>query len=293
MRRGVFFSLRSLLAKRERPESSLGKTLWFGLVVFSLAACGKKEAVIANVGPLSITQADFQKALSEVDLGYQNYVMTPNGRRQFLDILIRDKLELAAAQASKVSQSPYYLKEASRIKEEEKLRLHEALKYLLIQDWEKNLRDTRITSVSENEAKSYWKRHPYEVVFSQILVSSPKEAETLLKKVRRGANFARLAREHSLDSGSAIKGGKMPSALYGEIIPELQDLIFQMRVGELSGPIKTKFGYHVIRKDSQRKVSFEKYKDRFIQILEKQKLDDYLQSLQKKFPVEIIDEQFK
>jgi parvulin-like peptidyl-prolyl isomerase len=85
----------------------------------------------------------------------------------------------------------------------------------------------------------------------------------------------------------------MPSALYGEIIPELQDLIFQMRVGELSGPIKTKFGYHVIRKDSQRKVAFEKYQERFIQILEKQKLDNYLQSLQKKFPVEILDEQFK
>jgi parvulin-like peptidyl-prolyl isomerase len=263
------------------------------LAVFSLVACQKRQAVIATVGPLSITQKDFQKALNEVDPGYQNYVMTPDGRKQFLDILIRDKLELAAAQASKVPQSPEYLREASKIKKEEKLRLHEALKYLLIQDWEKNLRDTRITAISENEAKSYWKRHPYEVVFSQILVSSPKEAETLLKRIRRGSNFARLARKYSLDSGSAVKGGKMPSALYGEIIPELQDLIFQMRVGELSGPIKTKFGYHVIRKDSQRKVAFEKYKERFIQILEKQKLDNYLQSLQKKFPVEILDEQFK
>ena len=264
-----------------------------GLVVFSLSACGKKEALIAKVGPLSITQADFQKALSEVDPGYQNYVMTPNGRRQFLDILIRDKLELAAAQASQVSRSPEYLQEASKIKQEEKLRLHEALKYLLIQDWEENLKNKKITSISENKARAYWKLHPYEVIFSQILVSSPKEAETLLKRVRRGANFAKLAREYSLDSESAMKGGKMPAALYGEIIPELQDLIFQMRVGELSGPIKTKFGYHVLRKDSARKVSFEKEKERYILIIEKEKLDNYLQSMQNKFPVEIIDEQFK
>ncbi len=269
------------------------RIFFFSLAVFSLSACEKKEAVIAKVGPLHITQADFQKALSDVAPGYQNYVMTPNGRRQFLDIIIRDKLELAAAQASKVSQSPSYLQEAAQIRQEEKIRLHEALKYLLIEDWEKSLQKRKMTSVSEDEARAYWKRHPYEVSFSQILVSSPKEAETLLKRVRGGANFARLARKYSLDSESAIKGGKMPSALYGEIIPELQDLIFQMRVGELSGPIKTKFGYHVIRKDSQRKVSFEKDKGRFIQILEKRKLDNYLQSLQKKFPVEIIDEQFK
>ena len=74
------------------------RIFFFSLAVFSLSACEKKEAVIAKVGPLHITQADFQKALSDVAPGYQNYVMTPNGRRQFLDIIIRDKLELAAAE---------------------------------------------------------------------------------------------------------------------------------------------------------------------------------------------------
>jgi parvulin-like peptidyl-prolyl isomerase len=265
--------------------------LILGLIPF--LGCGHKTPVIAKVGPFEITQTDFQKALTEVDPGYQNYVMTPNGRRQFLDILIRDKLELAAARASQVVKSPDYQAEAARMKSEEQVRLQEALRYLLIQTWEKNLRDNGVISVSKEEAKAYWTQHPFEVIFSHILVSSPKEAEALIKKIRKGANFSRLAKAYSLDTGSAMKGGRMPPALYGEVIPELEDVVFQMRVGELSGPIKTKFGYHVLRKDSERKVLFEKEDGRFTRIIEKEKLDRYLQSIQKKFPVEVVDEQFK
>ena len=113
------------------------------------------------------------------------------------------------------------------------------------------------------------------------------------KKIRAGASFSRLAKAYSLDTGSAMKGGLMPPALYGEVIPDLEDVVFEMRVGELSGPIKTKFGYHILHKDSAHKVSFEKEKERYILIIEKEKLDNYLQSMQNKFPVEIIDEQFK
>ncbi len=94
-------------------------------------------------------------------------------------------------------------------------------------------------------------------------------------------------------TATASEGGKMQPALYGEIIPELQDVISRMRLGEISGPIKSKFGYYVLKKEAQRKVSFSVVSERIQEILEHQKLDRYLQSIQEKFSVEVVDEQFK
>src|SRR6201987_1890404 len=72
-------------------------------LVFS--PCRDKDPVLARVGKLKITQSEFQRKLAEVSAGYQDYVLTPSGRRQFLDVLIREKLVLASAQHSDVPRS--------------------------------------------------------------------------------------------------------------------------------------------------------------------------------------------
>ena len=77
------------------------------------------------------------------------------------------------------------------------------------------------------------------------------------------------------------------------MIPELEEVVFRMRVGEIGGPLKSKFGYHVLRKDGEKKVALEEGRARVARLLEKQKLDIYLQSIQTKFPVEVVDEQFR
>ncbi|MEQ1918745.1 MAG: peptidylprolyl isomerase, partial [Elusimicrobiota bacterium] len=82
-------------------------------------------------------------------------------------------------------------------------------------------------------------------------------------------------------------------SLYGEVIPELEEVVFRMRTGEIGGPLKSKFGYHVMRKDGEKKVALEEGRPRVARLLEKQKLDSYLQSIQTKFPVEVVDEQFR
>ena len=85
----------------------------------------------------------------------------------------------------------------------------------------------------------------------------------------------------------------MPPAIYGEIIPDLEDIAFRMRLGEVAGPIKSKFGYHVLKKESEHRLDLTVAHDRIAKILEKQKFDKHLQSIQEKFPVEVVDEQFK
>jgi foldase protein PrsA len=132
-----------------------------------------------------------------------------------------------------------------------------------------------------------------EVEVRHILCATPAEAEAVAKKARGGASFAALAKTDSLDAATAADGGRMAPAVYGEVIPDLEDIVFRMRVGEIGGPIKSKFGYHVLRKDGQRPLELAQAHDRIAQILEKQKLDRYLQSVMEKYPVEVVDEQFK
>ena len=269
------------------------RRLWPLVFLLLPAACRRREPVVAKVGPLAITESEFQRKLNEVAQGYQQYVLTPNGRRQFLDILIREKMILAAANASDVKKSADFKAQMARLKQEEEDRLREGRDYLMTQMWLDELRTNGMLKTSEDEAREYWRKHPIEVQVRHILVATPAEAETLAKRARSGANFAALAKEHSLDAATAAQGGKMTSTMYGEIIPDLEDVVFRMRVGEIGGPIKSKFGYHVVKKEGEKKISYEDARDRIMQLLEKQKLDHYLQTIQEKFPVEVVDEQFK
>ncbi len=249
--------------------------------------------MVAKVGPFKITESEFQRKLAEVAQGYQNYVATPNGRRQFLDILIREKLVLAAAQNSDVSRSVDFRVQLDRLKADEEERLREGRDYLLTRMWLDNLRGNGTLKTSEDDIRDYHRHYPLEIEVRHILCASPVEAEELAKKARGGASLTALARGHSLDAATAVDGGRMPPAIYGEIIPELEDIVFKMKVGEIAGPIKSKFGYHVIKKESEHRVDFGQARDRIAKIMEKQKLDRYLQSIQDKFPVEVVDEQFK
>ncbi|MDD5628428.1 MAG: peptidylprolyl isomerase [Elusimicrobia bacterium] len=265
------------------------------LIVLALlaASCRNRDDTVAKVGPLKITESEFQRKLAEVAQDYQNYVATPNGRRQFLDILIREKLILAAAQSSDVPRSVDFRVQLDRLKADEDERLREGRDYLLTRMWLAKLRGNGTLQTSEDEIRDYHRRYPLEIELRHILCASPVEAEELAKKARAGASLTALARDHSLDASSAAEGGRMAPALYGEVIPELEDIAFKIRVGETAGPIKSKFGYHVLRKESERRVDFAAAHDRIARIMEKQKLDRYLQSVQDKFPVEVVDEQFK
>lgn len=263
------------------------------IAVVALVSCRQNDPVVAKVGSLTITQSEFRAKLGEVSQAYQSYVMTPNGRRQFLDILIREKLLLAAAAASEVRQSAEFKAEFERLKKEEEERLREGRDFLLTRLWLEDLRRKGIIAVSDDDAREYLRRHPTEVEARHALLATSAEAEAAARKARGGASFAALAKAVSLDAATAADGGRMPPALYGEIIPDLEDVVFRMRVGEIGGPIKSKFGYHVIKKEAERSVKFEAARERLLRLLEKQKLDRYLQSIQEKFPVEVVDEQFK
>ena len=80
-----------------------------------------------------------------------------------------------------------------------------------------------------------------------ILVESEQQAEQIATQLNSGADFAKLAETHSLDTGSKDVGGDLGFFTLGVMMSEFEDKVFSMKVGEVSSPVKTEFGYHVIK----------------------------------------------
>lgn len=277
---------------RQNRANAIKGLFFLGLSVV-MGCRDSSDPVIVKVGSQAITQSEFRRKLSEVSQSYQSYVLTPNGRKQFLDILIREKLILSAALKSDVPQSSEFKSEMERLKAEEAERLREGRDYLLARLWVEQLRGKGELKSTDGETRQYYDKYPSEVQVRHVLLANADEAGDVAKKIRAGVSFAAMAKAKSLDAATGADGGKMPPAIYGEIIPELEDIVFRMHIGEVSGPIKTKLGYHVLKKDFEKKLSFGEAQERISRLLEKQKLDRYLQSVQEKFPVEVVDDQFK
>ncbi|MCX5783405.1 MAG: peptidylprolyl isomerase [Elusimicrobia bacterium] len=265
---------------------------FFGIL---FCACGKKNPpqAIAKVGEMYVTKPEFDRKIEGVAAQYQNYISTSNGRKQFLEILIREKLLLAAAHDSGIESNDGYKNEVARVVKENELRLAEFKDYLLTKLWIERISKEAVTAVSEREINDYYEKYPYEVSVSHILMGEPDNANVLLESLRGGKNFALAAKQFSIDAETSQQGGKVAPFIAGEFLPELESAAFSMKQDEVQGVFKSKFGYHIIKKLGERKPALAEVKDRIARILEKKKFDDYLKSLQEKYKPEILDEQYK
>ncbi|MCL9783043.1 peptidylprolyl isomerase [Vibrio sp. S4M6] len=147
--------------------------------------------------------------------------------------------------------------------------------------------------VSDAEAKQYYQEHldkystQPQIEVSHILIKDNKaEAEAILKQLQAGANFAKLAKEKSQDPGSAKEGGNLGWIEKGVMAPSFEKAAFSLKkVGELSGIVKTSFGYHIIKLDAIKKAQVKPFKDVAAEIkseLTDQKAADKFYQLQSK-----------
>jgi len=108
--------------------------------------------------------------------------------------------------------------------------------------------------VTDEDVKKYFEENkasfdtPEEVKASHILVATKEEAEDILKQLKNGADFAKLAKEKSTDPGSKDQGGDLGYFPRGKMYQEFEDAAFKLKDGELSGVVKTDAGYHIIKK---------------------------------------------
>jgi parvulin-like peptidyl-prolyl isomerase len=133
--------------------------------------------------------------------------------------------------------------------------------------------------VTPEEIQQYYEQnkgkydHPAQVRASQILTYEEEVARKALQEIRSGTDFAQIAEKYS-ESPDAKNGGDLGFFAKGVMPPEFDEVIFSMKMGEVSDVIKTPYGYQIFKLTGQReahRVSFEEVKDQIENMLKKQK----------------------
>jgi len=229
----------------------LGVTLSIG-VPHSATAQKKDNPVLARVNGVEIRQADLD--IAEADVGPSLQVQEPNARKEALLAYLIDLTALAqAASAKKLDAEPDF---APRMAYAKNKVLMEAL-----------LGDLSKSAATEAEMKKLYeesvaKTKPEEEVRARhILVKTEKEAQDVLAKLKGGADFEKLAREISTDPSAKTNGGDLEYFTKGQMVAEFSEAAFKLNKGQVSQPVKSQFGFHVIKVEDRRMKPVPKYED--------------------------------
>jgi len=121
-----------------------------------------------------------------------------------------------------------------------------------------------------------------EVKASHILVATEEEAKKLSAEIKKGADFEKLAKDNSTDKGSSTKGGELGWFSKDKMVPEFADAAFKLKKGEVSDPIKSEFGWHIIKVEDRRPLqiaSFDEMKEQLRGAIANKAVQSYVESL--------------
>jgi len=274
--------------------------LFFILAGLSLPACQtSKGPVVAQVGSEKITMDDLQSRLQETPTAYQQYVTTAEGRREFVNLLLREKTLLIEARRSGLQHDSAYQTALDQFKKQWKRRLKDYEDTLLVESYLRRLRSKDL-AVTDAQVQQFYDAHradydrPLELQASHILVSTPEEAEMALSRLKAGEPFEKVAHEMSKDPATAARGGKLTPFRRGTLVPEFEDAAFALQNGQISGVVKTQFGYHIIKRIGQTVLpaqSLDQAKEDIRARLERDKFNEWVTNKQASLGVKIDDQQ--
>jgi len=197
--------------------------------------------VLAAIGgtAMTVTDRDLEEMIASLGQRGKNYD-TREGRAAILEQLINQKLLLLDATRNLYEREPEFKAELARVKED-----------LLV-----NYAATKAVSsvrVTDAEVEKFFEENKDELVgektvnASHILVSDEAQASDILEKIRAGEiSFEDAAKKYS-SCPSAAEGGNLGDFGRGQMVPEFDEACFSMEEGEIRGPVRTQFGYHLIR----------------------------------------------
>jgi peptidyl-prolyl cis-trans isomerase C len=135
-----------------------------------------------------------------------------------------------------------------------------------------------------------------EVQARHILVATEEKAKELAEAIGKGGDFAQLAKDNSSDPGSKDNGGMLGYFGKGQMVPEFEKAAFELKAGELSKPVKSQFGWHIIKVDDRRQKkppTFEEVKDRLLGSMAQNKAQEIASNLRGKATIEYVDPEIR
>ena len=268
-----------------RPALSGASLLVSALAVVAVLAIplarAQDDPVVARVNGTDVRQSDL--AAAEEDLGSNIPQMTPEAKRDYLITFVGDMILVAkAAEAKKMGDSDDFKRKLAYA------RTKLLMEQLLQTEAKAAVNEPAMRKVYD-EAIGQMKKEP-EVRARHILVETEDEAKAVAAELKKGADFAELAKTKSKDPGSA-DGGDLGYFTKDQMVPEFSEVAFKLDKGALSDPVKSQFGWHVIKVEDKRErqpPEFEKVKDQLENFLVRKSQSELITKLRAEGKIERV-----
>lgn len=273
-------------------------------LLFSGVFAKEREEILAEVGPYKLTKKEFEAKLESAPPQIKMILAhQPGLKKALVERWVEISLLSLAAKEAKLDQDPGV-----------RAKIQEVTKQILAQAYLEKLL-SGVDKVSEEELRSYYEKNkekfqePAAIRARHILIEVPqnatpeqerealKKAEELRARLLKGEDFAKLARKYSADPGTKERGGDLGFFTKGQMVKEFEEVAFSLKPGEISRPVRTAFGYHLIKVEEVRagkQKSFEEVKEKVRQEViaskEEEALQRALKELQKRYPTKIHED---
>jgi peptidyl-prolyl cis-trans isomerase C len=245
-------------------------------------AASGPDPVIARVNGVDIKESDL--ALAEEDVGAEMQAASPEAKREQLIAYLSDVIMVTqAAEKKKLGDNPEFKRRLAFLRNKLLMgfELQEETKAAVTDDALRQTYNDALKSAGGQE----------EVHARHILVESEDEARTILGELKAGADFAALAKEKSKDPGASA-GGDLGYFTKDQMVPEFAEVAFKMYPGQLSNPVKTQFGWHIIKLEDKRAKQppeFDQVKDQIEAFLARKAQSEFIGQLRQTAKIERLD----
>lgn len=264
MKRYAQHSLFAALLAASVSAASMGAALAQGApaptAAAPAAAAPAGDPVLVTVNGSPIRQSELNIALEDIGSGLPPEVRGPARDEYVLSFLTDMTLLAKAAEAQKIDQTPEFQNRLAYARTKalmEALMMQEAKKAVSAELKRKTYDELVKSAPADMEVHA---RH--------ILVDDEAKAKDIAKRAKAGEDFAKLAKENSKDS--AEDGGDLGYFTKDQMVPEFAEAAFKLEKGQVSDPVKTQFGWHIIKVEDKRQKpvpAYEQVEDQVEQYL--------------------------
>ena len=211
-----------------------------------------ENRILAVIAGESITEAEFEAFLQNVPKEQRAYLSNPQARQYYLDQLIALYLYAKEAEEQKMDETEEFQKILKNARRDilAQMGMREALKDV---------------TVSEEEVRAFYDENQQQytkggtVRAKHILTDSEEKCRQILKEITDGSKAFEVAAQEYSTCPSGQKGGDLGEFGRGQMVKEFEDAAFLGEIGKVLGPVKTQFGYHLIRVESRTEETYASF----------------------------------
>ena len=245
------------------------------------------DSTIAIIGQYVLTREKY-RVITEYMSQKFDYKLTKEQEKEFIEYIVNKKMMAMEARSLGYAEKP-------EIKAKYEWDFDDILSHVY---YEENV--GKKSQVSEKDAKAYYEAHTgdfVEIKAQHILVKNKTLAESLHKRILGGESFDDLAKKYSEDATTKEKGGNLGAFTKGVMVQEFEDSAFALGDNEVSQPVKTVYGYHLIKVLERKKYSYDDSKDKIVKMIKEKKqqqvFDDAINALKKKYKLTVNQDAIK